>query len=72
MLNLYTPTKLNEQIAFFQEISSAVQSANFDTEYRVVIGGDFNVHLDADLDNSGGQIETKSTVKKYSRYHARI
>ena len=61
--NLYAPTKLNEQIAFFQEILSAVQSANFDTECRVVIGGDFNVHLDADLDNYGGQIETKSTVK---------
>ena len=63
LLNLYAPTKLNEQIAFFQEILSAVQSANFDTECRVVIGGDFNVHLDADLDNYGGQIETKSTVR---------
>ena len=42
---------------------SAFQSANFDTECRVVLGGDFNIHLDADLDNSGGQIETKSTVK---------
>ena len=29
MLSLYAPTKLNEQIAFFQEILSAVQSANF-------------------------------------------
>ena len=44
LLNLYAPTKLNEQIAFFQEILSAVQSANFNTECRVVIGGDFNVH----------------------------
>ena len=74
LLNLYAPTKLNEQKAFFfQEILSAVQSANFDTECRVIIGGDFNVHLDVDLDNSGGQIETKSTVKtEYSRYDARI
>ena len=63
LLNLYAPTKLNEQIVFFQEILSAVQSANFDTECRVVIGGDYNVHFDADLDNSGSQIETISTVK---------
>ena len=63
LLNLYTPTKLNEQIVFFQEILSVVQSANCDTECRVIIGGDFNVHLDADLDNFGGQIETKSTAK---------
>ena len=57
LLKLYAPTKVKEQIVFFQEILSAVQSANFDTEYRVIIGGDFNVHLDADLDNSEGQIE---------------
>ena len=63
LLNVYAPTKPNEQIVFFQEILSVVQSANFDTECRVIIGGDFNVHFDADLDNSGGQTETKSTVK---------
>lgn len=62
-LNLYASTKLNEQIVFFQEILSAVQRANFDTECRVITGGDFNVYFDADLDHSGGQIETKSTVK---------
>ena len=50
LLNLYAPTKLNEQIVFFQEILSVVQSANFDTECRVIIGGDFNVHFDADLE----------------------
>ena len=32
LLNLYAPAKLNEQIVFFQEILSDVQSANFDTE----------------------------------------
>ena len=63
LLNVYAPTKLNEQIVFFQEILSVVQSANFETECRVIIGGDFNVHFDADLDNFGGQTETKSTVK---------
>ena len=32
LLNLYAPAKLNEQIVFFQEILSDVQSANSDTE----------------------------------------
>ena len=64
MLNLYAPTKLNEQAAFFEEVLSIIQTTNFDTEGRIIIGGDFNVHLDAALDNSGGKIETKSTVKK--------
>lgn len=64
LLNLYAPTKLNEQAAFFEEILSVIQTTSFDTECRIIIGGDFNVHLDAALDNSGGKIETKSTVKK--------
>jgi len=63
LLNLYA-TKLNEQAAFFEEILSIIQTISFDTECRIIIGGDFNVHLDAALDNSGGKIETKSTVKK--------
>ena len=27
-----------------------------------IIGGNFNIHFDAALDNNGGKIETKSTV----------
>ena len=64
LLNLYAPTKLNEQVAFFEEILSIIQTTSFDAECRIIMGGDFNVHLDAALDNSGGKIETKSTVKK--------
>ena len=64
LLNLYAPTKLNEQAAFFEEILSIIQTTSFDAECRIIMVGDFNVHLDAALDNSGGKIETKSTVKK--------
>ena len=64
LLNLYAPKKLNEQAAFFKEILSIIQTTSFDTECKIIIGGDFNVHLDAALDNSGGNSETESTVKK--------
>ena len=64
LLNLYAPTKLNEQAAFFEEILSIIQTTSFDAECRIIMGGDFNVHLDAALDNSEGKIETKSTVNK--------
>ena len=64
LLNLYASTKLNEQVAFFEEILSIIQTTNFDAECRIIISGDFNVYLDAALDNSGGKIETKTTVKK--------
>ena len=63
LLNLYAPTKLGDQSVFFHEILSVLQTANFNSECRIIMGGDFNVHLDAVLDNSGGKSEIKPTVK---------
>ena len=63
LLNLYAPTKLGDQSVFFHEILSVLQTANFNSECRITMGGDFNVHLDAVLDNSGGKSEIKPTVK---------
>ena len=40
---------------------------NFGSGSQLIIGEDFNLHLDAELDNSGGRIEKKSSVKKNSR-----
>ena len=31
-----------------------------DPQSQIIIGGDFNVHRDADLDNSGGKIKPKN------------
>lgn len=53
---------MNEQAPFFKEILSAIQTIAFDTGRKLIIGGDFNIHFDAALDNYGGKIETKSTV----------
>ena len=48
MICSYQSKQTNTGVVFFQEILSAVQSANFDTECRVIIGGDFNVYLHAE------------------------
>ena len=63
LLNLYAPTKLSDQSVFSHEILSVLQTANFNSKCRIVMGGDFNVHLDAVLDNSGGKSDKKPTVK---------
>ena len=63
LLDLYAPTKIHDQTEFFKEILSILQSVDFDSDCKFVIGGDFNTHLDAVLDNSGGKIETKPSVK---------
>jgi len=65
LLNLYAPTKLNKQAAFFEEILSIIQTTSFDTECRIIIGGDFNVHLDAALGNSGGKMKLNLLLKKF-------
>ena len=63
LLNLYAPTKLRDQSVFFHEILSVLQTANFNSECRIIMVGDLNVHLDAVLDNSGGKSEIKPAVK---------
>ena len=37
---------------------------SLDHNCQIIIGGDFNCHLDHSLDNLGGRIESKSSVKK--------
>jgi len=59
LLNLYTPTKENELWAFYEKTSTPLDEMIVDPQSQINIGRDFNVHQDADLDNSGGKIETK-------------
>ena len=61
LLNLYAPTKQNEQWAFYEKISTSLDEMIVDPQSQIIIGGDFNVQRDADLDNSGGKIETKNS-----------
>ena len=63
LFNLYAPTKIHDQTEFFNAISSFLQSVDFDSDCKLIIGGDFNTHLDTVLDNSGRKIETKPSVK---------
>jgi len=60
LLNLYAPTKQNEQWTFYEKISTTLEEMIIDPQSQIIIGRDFNVHRDADLDNSGGKIETKN------------
>ena len=41
-VNIYTPNKIHEQEAFFQNIERNLDSYDFDPNSKVVIGGDFN------------------------------
>ena len=49
---------------FFDRVTSVLEDMSFDPNCKFIIGGDFNTHLDSNLDNLGGRIESKPSVKK--------
>ena len=45
-----------------------VEECNTSAEQKIVVGGDFNVAIDPDLDCSGGNPTKKDSVKTHSRH----
>lgn len=60
LLNIYSPNKTSEQCTFFANILSVLDETGLNSSSQLIIGGDFNVHLDAEMDNKGGPVEEKS------------
>ena len=55
LVNIYAPKKVQEQCLFFDNLNNIIENFVVDNEQKiVVIGGDFNIALDSDLDCSGG------------------
>ena len=63
LFNIYAPNKCSEQCDFFKTISEQLNSTFTLSDFSVIIGGDFNVIFDQDLDGSGGLKKTKDSVK---------
>ena len=63
LLNIYAPNKCAEQCDFFNKISEELKSSLTLVDSSFVIGGDFDMIFDQDLDGSGGVKETKESVK---------
>ena len=61
--NIYAPNKVNEQCVFYNEIRNELAEVEADADHRIIIGGDFNVILDPDLDGSGGKPKLKESCK---------
>ena len=64
LVNLYAPTKSRKQCKFFDDFKSALDELDLDPDCEIIIGGDFNTHLNPTLDNLGGRIETKPSVRR--------
>ena len=63
LVNIYAPNKVQEQCEFFSGLETMVEEFNTSAEQKIVVGGDFNVAIDPDLDCSGGNPTKKDSVK---------
>jgi len=63
LVNIYAPNKTSEQSIFFQEIQNVLDSLNIEAECDIIIGGDFNVILNPELNGLGGKPKLKDSVK---------
>ena len=63
LTNDYAPNITEEQVDFFHNIEQQLESLDLDPDSNIMIGGDFNVTFNTDLDCSGGKPIVKKSVK---------
>ena len=63
LVNIHAPNKTKHQCTFFEESKKELYELELDENCDVIIGGDFNVILDADLDGTGGKPFIKESCK---------
>ena len=63
-VNIYAPNKVQDQCRFFENLNKNIEGFVVNKEHRIIVGGDFNVTLDSDLDCSGGKPFRKDSVKQ--------
>ena len=61
--NIYAPNKVHDQCIYFKEIQDRLDGIISSPEQKVVMGGDFNVTFDSNLDCSGGSPAQRESVK---------
>ena len=62
LINIYAPNKCAEQSEFFKSISNEIKTC-VTLDCSIVLGGDFNVTFDPELDGCGGIKKKKESVK---------
>ena len=63
-VNIYAPNKVQDQCQFFASLNKKIEDFVVNKEHRIILGGDFNVTFDSDLDCSGGKPCKKDSVKQ--------
>ena len=62
-MNIYAPNKCAEQCVFFSKLTEDVKDFVTDADKSIIVGGDFNVIFDQDLDGRGRNKNRKDSVR---------
>ena len=62
-MNIYAPNSSADQSKFFRKIKLVLQDLELDPQSNIILGGDFNVVFNSDLDCAGGKPAVKESVK---------
>ena len=62
LVNIYAPNDVTEQCRFFRNLNQLIENNYNNVEQKIVVGGDFNVTFDQDLDCSGGKPTKKNSI----------
>jgi len=68
LVNIYAPNKMSEQTYFFDKIKEELDNIDVDDDCRKLIGGDFNVILDPDLDGWEGKPKLRNQLSRLRRF----
>ena len=63
LANVYAPNRVQEQCTFFSYLDELLEKYYTRGEQKIVIGGDYNVTMDVDLDCLGGNPTQKESLK---------
>ena len=55
LINIYAPNKINEATDFYENLRSTLLESDYDQDYKIVIGGDFNAPLNFQLNSHGSK-----------------
>ena len=64
VINICAPNKTYEAAESYEILESISLQCGYDEEYKLIIGDDFNVPLNLNLDSNGSKTKKKDAVKK--------
>ena len=62
LVNVYTPNRDNELVAFFRSLLQTIGKNNLDEIENIIVGGDFNCPLNPVIDKRGGNMIPRQSV----------